>query len=128
WLALAAAFHVVALVPLLVLTRLDFLPPPAIVDVPANGHLKCALEALFSLPAQSAQFLCVYAVPSIMARPIGHELHQLVRLAEEIENRLAELDGVDLVTSADVEDLAGPALPHDLLDAPTVVVDVDVVA
>src|SRR5207237_8760236 len=101
---------IIALVPVAIFARTDRLPPRLVGAVPVDGLLQPLLEAARAHPAELALDLGVVdGVATIVARPIDDEADERVRLAEQVEEGVDDLQGGPRGAAADGVDLALPA-------------------
>ena len=68
-----------------------------------------------------ADFSCVHAVSSVVARAVGDRGDEGVRLAEEVEDAADEVSVGDLPVAADVVDFSVLSFLEDEVDGPAVV-------
>src|SRR5256885_9948374 len=107
WPCVRDALAVLAFVVATVVARLDLLPPPAVVGVPAHGALDPVVEAKLRLPAERLQLRTVHPVALVVTLAVRDVVDQVIRLVEQIEDRARDVDVRAVVAGLDVVRLAG---------------------
>src|SRR6266403_96677 len=105
------------------------LPPPAVGCVPIHRFAHPVLERDVRFPAElTPQLRGVEQVAAVVARAIGDDRLQAVRLSGEVEHRIGDLDDRLLDAAADVVRLADAATLEHEIDRAAVVADVEPLA
>src|SRR5260370_3422699 len=98
---------IVALVVLPVLARLERAPPIGVLLVPANSPLETFRERDPRLPTQRREARDVERVAIVRARPVGDELDQASRLAQDVQHALSDTQAIRLDACPDVGHATG---------------------
>lgn len=92
--------------------------------IPFHRLPDARVEIIFGLPSQLARELGrIDGIAPVVARTVGDEGNQALRLAQNLQNRLDDVQIRPLVMAADVIDLPRPALMQNEIDGGAVVID-----
>ena len=114
---------------MLVLTVDDVLPPVAMGQIPVDGLVDAIGELCLRQPAQLVVDLGgVDGVAHIVSLAVGDVGDEALRLAQLLADQLHDVDVPHLVVTADVVDLAHPAITEDEVDGLAVILHIQPVA
>src|SRR5438552_5180349 len=118
----------------MVSSRPDFLPPPAVLEIPCDGPSQAAVEGFAGCPTQLVPDLCgVHGVPPVMPRPVCDKGDQLLmrpmsrareHFVEQSADRRNDVQIGPLGIPTDIVALAHVALAQDREQGASVVLHV----